>query len=285
MILYHDPSPAGLRRHLDYLKKRYTTITLDQLVQAIYEKDWSSIPPKALVITIDDGHRGNYALASLFEEYDVKPTIYLTTAVVGSRRHFWWRCGCGEVQQLKRASNGARLRHLEEAHGYTPRAEYPESERQALSWDEIARLGDTVDCQSHSRFHPVLTTCTDEECWTEILGSKQDLDTRFERGCLHFSYPNGNYGDREIAFLKKAGFLSARSLDIGWNDVHTDPYKLRITGVTDDASVNVLAVQLSGLSAYVRYTLGRWLAGRQKTARIGAHSLGEEPQPASADGG
>ena len=45
--------------------------------------------------------------------------------------------------------------------------------------------------------------------------------------CEHFAYPNGDYGSREIATLEAAGYKTARTCDIGWNDHKTDPYRLK----------------------------------------------------------
>ncbi len=48
ILLYHDPSPALFARHMAYVAARYQFISLAQLVDAIAQRDWSRIPPKAL---------------------------------------------------------------------------------------------------------------------------------------------------------------------------------------------------------------------------------------------
>lgn len=47
--------------------------------------------------------------------------------------------------------------------------------------------------------------------------------------------------------VKKAGYLAARSIDIGWNDLRTDPYRLKRLGMDDDSTINYLAAQMTGL--------------------------------------
>jgi hypothetical protein len=71
-------------------------------------------------------------------------------------------------------------------------------EAQALSVDEMERLIEAVDFGAHARFHPVLTTCLDAECETEIESSRTEVETVIGGACVDFSYPNGDYGDREL---------------------------------------------------------------------------------------
>ena len=39
--------------------------------------------------------------------------------------------------------------------------------------------------------------------------------------CSHFSYPNGDYTEREIEIVEAGGFRSARTTDLGWNTLET----------------------------------------------------------------
>ena len=91
IVLYHDPGPGVLRRHLEYYRTKYRMIPLRELVTALVTGDWSRIPPHALVVTLDDGHKGNYHLLPLFREFGVVPTIYLCSQVVGTGRRYWFK--------------------------------------------------------------------------------------------------------------------------------------------------------------------------------------------------
>lgn len=262
IIVYHDPRPDAFDAHLRYLTRRYRIIPLDQLVDAIRRRDWSDIPLKSLVITFDDGHRGNYELLPVIQKYGIRPTIYLVSGVVASRRHYWFRQKVALIDYLKHKPNKRRLALLAERSRFTQTREYP-GNCHALTADEIEEMAPWVDFQSHTCFHPILPGCTDEECRMEIEDSKRDLEMRLGCSVEHFSYPNGDYTDREVALLRDAGYASARTVDVGWNDVHADPYRLKVTGVADDASINTLASQLTGLTMYLRYRLmgspgGRW---------------------------
>jgi peptidoglycan/xylan/chitin deacetylase (PgdA/CDA1 family) len=250
ILVYHDPPPFLMKRHLEYLSKRYTFLPLGRLVDAVQGRDWSGIPPRSLVVTLDDAHRGNIELLPLFTRYGVRPTIFCCTQIVGTNRHFWF-FAARDPESLKRLPNNERLSYLEEASGFSPVREYSPDERQALTYEEIAQMKDHVDFESHTRFHPILPTCSLEECDTEISRSKAELQLITGQLCRHFSYPNGDYSEREIELVQLAGYSSARTMDLGWNDVNTDPFRLKVIPVRDDASVNRLTADLSGVAGYL----------------------------------
>ena len=262
IILYHDPKPGQFERHMAYLSNRYRFISFDDLLSAIQSRDWQHIPHKALIVTFDDGHRGNYALLDIFRKYGLRPTIYLVTQVVGTLRHFWFchpGVDCDPIIQLQTED---RNRILRDHYSFDPLKEYPTDQRHALSCDEIEEMKSHVDFQPHTQFHPILPLTPDDESRCEIADSKRDLESMLGRRCDHFSYPNGQYSSRDVEYVRQAGFLTSRTVDVGWNDLQTDPLKLKITGVTDDASVNVLAAQLSGITMFLRYLLRGSLTGK-----------------------
>jgi peptidoglycan/xylan/chitin deacetylase (PgdA/CDA1 family) len=252
ILLYHNPEPEVLEQHLRYLGERYRFIALDDVVDALRSGDWDRIPPRSLVVTLDDGHRGNVSLVPLFERAGIRPTLYVCTQIVGTRRRFWWmELDTKTRERLFAVPNVERLRVLAEEHGFDQEAESANGDRQALDADDLAAVLTSVDLQAHTRFHPVLTSCSDEEAEREIAGSRIEVEQLSGRSCRHFSYPNGYYTDREIELARAAGYASARTIETGWTDATSDPYRLKILGISDDASVNLLAAQLSGLP-YVR---------------------------------
>ena len=131
--------------------------------------------------------------------------------------------------------------------GWCQTREYPETTPQALSFEQLAALVGRVDVQAHTRFHPILPACDDDVALDELATSKGDVERLTGLPCLDFAYPNGVYGDREIAMLKDAGYRSARTTETGWNEPGADPYRLRIIGMPDNASLNIVAAQSTGL--------------------------------------
>lgn len=269
IILYHDPDPKVLDNHLKFIIRKYNVISLKTLVEAIYERNRRKIPPKSLVITFDDGHKTNYQLNSIFKKYKIIPTIYICSQIVNTSRKYWFKLLPEKTEDLKILSNKKRLKILNEQTGFFNEKEYSESERHALNINELFEMKDHFDFQSHTQFHPVLTTCSVPECQKEIFQSKEDIEKMLETPCLHFSYPNGDYTEREVEMVKKAGYLSARTIDCGFNSVNTDPYKLKCFGVSDNNdSITLLQAQLSGVLTYFRYLFKGSPNGKYPTIKL-----------------
>ncbi|MBP2299113.1 polysaccharide deacetylase family protein [Azospirillum picis] len=252
IVVYHDPSPETLREHLRWYAKHYSFVTLDAVAEALESGRWDSLPPYPLVVTFDDGHRNNTALAPLFREFDLRPTIYLCSQVVGTDRPYWWKTEAADrigVESLKRVSDPERRRLLAEA-GNDP--DRDGADRQAMTWDEVARMADVADYGAHTRTHPILLQCDDHRCTEEIALCRTELEEALGRSCGHFAFPNGDFGEREVEEIRRAGYRTARTIDPGWNGPGSDPLLLKAFPVSDDVSVEWLSVQLTGIPAWLR---------------------------------
>ncbi|HYD29741.1 MAG TPA: polysaccharide deacetylase family protein [Azospirillaceae bacterium] len=260
IIVYHDPAPDVMDRHLAWLGRYYAFVTLDEVERVLAGKRWHDLPAYPLLVTLDDGHANNRALAEVFRRHGVRPTIFLCSHVVGTERPFWWKTPAAAAlgpTSLKRVPDARRRALLKEA-GSDP--DQPAPPRQALAWSEVMALGSVVSFGGHSRSHPILPLCDDTLCAQEIAGCRDDLEGALGMPCRHFAYPNGDWGERERALVKEAGFTLARSFRVGWNGPGTDPFALKAIPVTDHASVNWLAAQMTGLPGLVREIVSgeRW---------------------------
>jgi peptidoglycan/xylan/chitin deacetylase (PgdA/CDA1 family) len=83
-----------------------------------------------------------------------------------------------------------------------------------------ARASDPADVQRRSGEH-------------EIAGSKAEVEELTGQPCRHISFPNGDYGPRELDLIRRAGYLSARTIEPGWVEPATDPYRLKIVPMPD----------------------------------------------------
>jgi poly-beta-1,6-N-acetyl-D-glucosamine N-deacetylase len=247
IIFYHNPEVKTFESHANFLSRRYNLISLKELSDAIYDKHWKNIPKYAMVVTFDDGWKENFHLVNIFKKYNFRPTIFLTSHLINTERNFWWTvCSNKDLQKLKRLPNSQRLKVLEEKYFYFPEKEYS-GKRQALNLSEIQSMKEYVDFGIHTCFHPVLTKCNDEEKRSEIGNSITRIKELLNIPLSDFAYPNGNYNNDCIKTLKEFGIKTARTVDFGLNDKYTDPYKLKIAGVSDDGSVSKLAVELTGI--------------------------------------
>lgn len=249
VIVYHDPSPSALEEQLDALSRRHPFVPYDLVVEALRRRDWSEVPPRALAVTIDDGHRGNASLADVFEAFGVVPTIFVCSQIVGTDRPFWWTAGGIDHQALKLLPNDERLQRL-------GAAGVRNGERQALSREELRALAGRATFGAHTRSHPILPMCTDEDAELEITASKAEIEALTGEPCLHFSFPNGDYGPRELALVRRAGYLSARTIEPGWVEPATDPYRLTIVPMPDTATASRAVSQVAAVT-FAPSVLGR----------------------------
>jgi len=243
VLVYHDPTVERFEEHMQFLSSRYTLISLGQLAAALRRGDWSQVPPRAVVITFDDGHRRNRDLRASFERYGVRPSIYLSSSVVDGDGLLSFQIRGIDPEPLKLMTTSERRAVTDAALATHP----GELGRHALTPDDVATLSDIVDFGSHTLSHPVLPLCSDSEADAEITRSRAEVERLSGVACRHFSYPNGDYTEREIDLVRKAGYASARTTEVGWNGPGTDPLRLRMISLADNASVNMLATHLTGL--------------------------------------
>jgi peptidoglycan/xylan/chitin deacetylase (PgdA/CDA1 family) len=131
----------------------------------------------------------------------------------------------------------------------------------ALSWDELREIqrGGLVDIQPHTRTHPILPRLTAAEAWSEIAGSKADVDRQLGVPTSSFAYPAGIYGPREANLARQAGFATALTTEAGVNADAEHPFELRrtliLTGDTFkdfQAKIHGALDRTSGLERVIR---------------------------------
>lgn len=241
ILVYHEIKPAILRKHLEAFKLYYNFIALSDYIGAIENGKLSDMPDYAMVITLDDGHASNFELVDIFNEFNIVPTIFLTSGLIGTRRHFWWKHCSDSVrcEKIKCLQNKDRLSALLDC-DYSPDTEYDEIH--ALSMDELNEMSKTVDFQAHTITHPILTMCDDITAEKEISGCKSELEEKLGSTIYAFAYPNGSYSEREVEYVKAAGYKCALTVDGGFNKGETDPYKLKrlCVGDSDEAQKAIL---------------------------------------------
>jgi poly-beta-1,6-N-acetyl-D-glucosamine N-deacetylase len=252
IIAYHDLKPAIAKKHFKALKKKYNIISLKAYIEAVANNKTDLLPRKSLIITIDDGHKDNIMLMPLLERHKIPVTIFLCSGIVGTHRHFWFMhndIDNSTRQSLKEIDNVQRLQYLERT-GFNNSVNF--NNRQALSDQDIQKMKDVIDLQSHTIFHPILTRCSEEEAYEEIVKSRNDLQIKYNLSIYALAYPNGDYSERDILIAKKAGYQCGLTLDHGYNSLDTDLFKLRRICIPDDATLSELLVKTSGVWSFFR---------------------------------
>ncbi len=250
IILYHRIPARLFEKHLQYLLKRYSIISFEEFIKAKNQENMKKLPAKPIIITFDDGAKINHMLQEVLRRYHVPVMIFVCSDILGTNHHFWFRHRDKLKIDLKTIADTERLKLLSQA-GFDEKKDYHTAE--ALSEVEIADLINVgVSIQSHTLTHPILPMCDDLKAEIEITKSKIDLEEKFGIKVNYFSYPNGDYLPRDIDICKRAGYLAAITVDLGFNDVDTDVYKLRRISICDNASVNQLVVRTSGIWGFLK---------------------------------
>ncbi|MGB6153964.1 MAG: polysaccharide deacetylase family protein [Pricia sp.] len=265
ILLFHDIDEATAEKQFSYLLQNYNIISLNDFIYA--RENRQSLPPKALVITFDDGHIGNYQLLPIIERLKVSVTIFLCAEIIGSNRHFWFNYGHPKlnVEKMKKKSNKNRLDILSEA-GFNREREYDDG--QALTMKQIKEMTGTINLQAHALFHPIFPNCTDEEAKIEITGAKKLLENKFNLKINAIAYPNGDYSERDIGYAKSAGYQCGLTVDFGYNTLKTDPFKLKRLDADDTDDLNELIVKTTGLWGFFKTSSGRYRSnGLTKTLK------------------
>lgn len=249
ILVFHDMDVKTAEKSFAYLSKHYNFISLDELITAIDIQDRGKLPKKALVVTFDDGHIGNYKLLPLFKKYKVPVTIFLCSGIIDTCKHFWFQENLDKatLRHLKEIPNSERIAFQQER-GFDADAEYPD--RQALSADQIKEMAPWVSMQSHTVSHPILSNCKDEESKWEITESKAALEKKLKKSINAIAYPNGDFTKREVKFTKAAGYRCGLSVKPGFNSIRTDPFELKRLDPNDTQNINELIVKSSGIQSF-----------------------------------
>lgn len=183
------------RQHLRYLEMTgYNVIPLHHLYEYVSGKR-KSLPKNAVVITIDDGWASTYS--EIFPEMQKRKfpfTVFIYPKIIGQ------------------TSN-------------------------ALTWKQIKEMSDAgVDIQSHSLSHPFLTRGRHRSMgdaqyaeWIqrELAESKRQLEKNTGKKVQFLAYPYGDYDDKLVEQVSKAGYTAALTCDYGLVRKGSDPLRMK----------------------------------------------------------
>ncbi len=275
-------TPAAFRRQLRHLARGYHPVAAGELVAALAGQH--RLPPRAVLITFDDGYRDFKEVAwPILRELRLPAVLFVTTGFVDQpRRIFWWdalwqmltRTGRRWVDLPEDGGRPVPLQAADVIGGFrtiaawlkerTPAerraamdylAEHlgvvPEPTEAVLSWSdlrELARSG--VAIAAHTQSHELLDQVDPPILQAEIEGSRDDIVRELGSGTPLFAYPNGNFNRAAMEAVEAAGFAAAFTTVHGASDLRrANPFALR----RDDGGTSLLrfAVKLLGpVTAY-----------------------------------
>ncbi|MGE5248942.1 MAG: polysaccharide deacetylase family protein [Bacteroidota bacterium] len=240
--------PEAFSQQLAYLRKWFNVIPVERLVEWL--DGVTPLPPRAALITFDDGYLDNYTHAyPILRQHNLPALIFLTTGHIGTDRPFYWdlaaycfyhtgrervRFPSGTERQWADANEREQVcKTWIEAMKVLPEAEktgwvqrLPQEldvaipagyfRRLMLDWDLVREMGEGgIAFGGHTLTHPILTRIPPGQAELEIRGSKERIHAELGRPPLGFAYPNGMQADlnREVEqIVAGAGYRTAFTL-------------------------------------------------------------------------
>ena len=206
-------SLSHFEQQMAYLKKYCRVISLDQAVDELNQ----GIRKPGVVVTFDDGYLDNMenALPTL-KKYNIPATIFITTAF------------CDQSLSHPRYSDDKQRVHL--------------------NWDEVRMLAEEpgITIGSHTISHPFLSRINADRSQTEIQDSKNIIEEKLGKAVNYFCYPSGDFLDKDVEFVKQAGYRAAVSVSPGLNRTLLSPFTLKRTEINDKDGINEMRYKLGG---------------------------------------
>ncbi|MGL4618671.1 MAG: polysaccharide deacetylase family protein, partial [Chroococcidiopsis sp.] len=173
--VFFDVTPQEFEQHLQFIKKQgFTPISYDQLV--IHLRTGLPLPEKPIMLTFDDGYGGHYEYVyPLLKKYGYPAVFSIYTSGVG---------------------NNVGRSHV--------------------SWEQLKEIAadPLITIAAHSVTHPEdLRRLSDDKLQMEVTESKQILENKLDIPIRYFTYPAGRYNQKVAAAVKKAGYLSALTMN------------------------------------------------------------------------
>ena len=217
-------TPDDFERQMRYVAGRFPVIGLDDLLAFLHGR--RPLPPRAVMVTFDDGYADNHAHAlPVLRALGLPAVCFLITAAIGTDAVPWWdelamlAPGDGDgppddrAQALKRMPDDERAKAVAELR----RTRVPPTAPSAplfMTWDQARELEAAgVSCQPHTHNHPILTRISADRMRDELARSKATVEERMGRSAVAFAYPNGGRDDYDGAVL---GALDAAGYEVAF---------------------------------------------------------------------
>ena len=257
---YHpdDINAQDFERQIDYLQKHFNIFPLKIAIDLLRQKQ---LPPKALVISFDDGYQDNYTIAAPILEKLNCPAIFFI-ATEGVEKGYLWN---DEIEQaiknttketVSNKINGYSLSLKTQSektiafHSLVNSLKFQSNKQRSIKitclLEELnvstftktmmttKQLSDLYsrgfDLGAHTHSHTILATETNENVQQELLKNKNILENITNQSVDFLAYPNGlegrDFSGTHCNIAQNIGFKAAFSTNDGSSINSTNMYKI-----------------------------------------------------------
>ena len=172
----------------------YSVIGLDAALEGL--RGERPIPPRAVVLTFDDGYENFYEYAyPVLARYGFPAMVYLISGLIGKDAE--WFAGDGRATPV--LMDADRIRQLRRA---------------------------GIDFGSHGVSHIKLAQTEPARMREDIFRSKAELEALLGEEVRHFCYPYGSHNDSVVETAREAGYASAVTCERAAAVASDDPLAL-----------------------------------------------------------
>jgi peptidoglycan/xylan/chitin deacetylase (PgdA/CDA1 family) len=272
-------TPEEFDEQMRFLSSFYRPLSLAELLAI--RRGEAPLPPRAVMVTFDDGYRSVAEHAwPIMQHHGVPLTLFVPTAYPGDPgRAFWWdrlwrALGSEDavvstpLGDLPVRTPAERLRTYRQLRGYLKSLEHERAMAivadlsggsgatalapSVLGWEELRRLAaEGAAIGSHSRTHPLLDKVARAEASREILDSLGDLERELGPTPRVFAYPGGGFDGGVATILEEEGFELAFLTTRGLNDL-SRPDWLRLRRINVGRASGLTGIRLQLLPQWAR---------------------------------
>jgi len=106
-------------------------------------------------------------------------------------------------------------------------AEVIRTKKPLMTASQIRQWADAgMEIGAHSKSHPFLTKCDDDELQSELVEGKSELEGIAGSEINQFCYPSGDYNERVISAVNRSGYVAATTTQRGRANPESDLFAL-----------------------------------------------------------
>lgn len=231
LLLYHRVLPEAnfnplntiisiqtFQEQIKFLSESYPIISLTEGMRQGY-KTKSEI---RIILSFDDGYIDNYDIVfPILRKRGLPAAFFVATDYIGNGPFPDWK----EICKRERPN-------------------YDFTKDRCVSWHELSEMAKNgMEIGSHGITHRSLASLSSEEAFYEIRKSKEILEAKLEKPCLHFAFPFGSrkdYNKKLVDSVKKAGYGSCLLNIHGYNRMEKNMFCFKRIIMHESADLNYL---------------------------------------------